>query len=513
MGDSGSWVVHGSKLLGHVFAVQEGTPWSYMIPITQVLDDIQKSLLAYSIELPIQTNQVKVPSLCPKDGRSHASLVAFGVNACPKCKQDLRSFESSQERELSPDRTYVRKDLFVGPRGFSRDEEDSSASPSDSYESSDRSDFSVTASTVPTSIYTSTADERSGRAYKASTSTMKRKPGRGYETTQHVPVLVGATVSWDEYWRISTPRTYNGPKSPSMLLEAAVDGDEPRMSHILLADMINTNATCVLDLKRPINDSVRTSRITLVTPSLNGALRSVVRWDPTINQRHHRILVNEPYAVLVGHLDKLVEYASEIRGTHVAEKSVVQGPGDEEQPTSAQPRNQSQIADVQALVDFIKLFMLEAQVATEFERHTRNACVFRNLWLLFHPGITVYANARDPKGMGAYVVTSVQTDPSILRPLWQSDVPYIIHMWRLNYDGQFVTRQRCSVAIDYFEGERDITSLKVFPCEYLDRADGGKTRCELEDRGRRWYQLLRGGAAHYSGELPAEPEMVRLSLP
>lgn len=471
MGDSGSWVVHGSKLLGHVFAVQEETSWSYMIPITQVVDDIQKSLLAYSIELPTQENHVKVSSLCPKDGRSHASLVAFGVNACPNCEQDLNSPEHPHEKGSYPKDTFAELELesLVDHLG-------SSSSSGDSYASLPHSDPSIRASTVPTSYYAQHGNVD-----------LKDK------NIQEVP-LAGETMSWNAYWRISLPRNQRGPNFPYIALEAALD--EVHQRNNAIERRIKTDASVVLDLSNPINDNVRTTRITLNTPSLNSALRHVVHWDPLVNPRFRQIVVHEPYAVLVRHFHELTAYASEIQVSR----------------TETQPSSASEHKDIDALIDFTQRVIEVADVATEYSRHERNACIFSKLWLLFYPGITVYANVKDTAGLAAYVVRSVQTDTSILRPLWQSNEPYILHLWRLNYDGQYVKRQTCSVAIDYFEGERDISSLKVFPCEYLDKVDCGKTRSELEDRGRRWYQLLRGGATYYDGELPAEPDLVGFSL-
>lgn len=141
MGDSGSWVVQGSMLLGHVFAVQDGTPWSYMIPITQVVEDIQQSLLTCSIGLPTQENQAGLSILCPVARRSHTYLVAFGVNVCPSCKQDLSPLEHAQEKKASPKDTHVEEWMSV------IDDEGSDSIS----ESSDLSGHSIKASTVPTS--------------------------------------------------------------------------------------------------------------------------------------------------------------------------------------------------------------------------------------------------------------------------------------------------------------------------------------------------------------------------
>ncbi|KAK2603342.1 hypothetical protein N8I77_009806 [Diaporthe amygdali] len=449
MGDSGSWVVQGSKLIGHVFAVQDGTPWSYMIPIAQVIDDIQKSLLTYSIKLPATAKHPGVSLLCPGAGRSHASLVAFGVNVCPSCSQDLSLLENSQENDASPRGIYVEDQVWSG------DDEGSVPWLGESYESSYSSDNSIKASTVPTS-YTPVSRDAG--------------PNNG--------PLSGNFVYRNSRSRAEAPTRMSG-KVSYFELNAVLDEMQP--PNVTLELMIKIDANVLFDFGNPTNYNLRTTKITLITPSLNNALRHVVRWDPSFSRRVRQIVLQEPYAVLIQHFSRLTAYYSELRSMQISEKSKLQDSGSGRHSTSTKHQNSPQHEDIKSLIDFTQRFIDAADVTTEYSRHERNACTFGKLWLLFYPGITV--------------------------PSYGNGMPYFVHMWRLDYDGRFVNRQMYSVAINYFEGERDITALKVFPCEYLDRSDGGKTRRKLEEQGRRWYQLLRGGSTHYTGKLPATPDL------
>ncbi|KAI0201137.1 P-loop containing nucleoside triphosphate hydrolase protein [Astrocystis sublimbata] len=74
-------------------------------------------------------------------------------------------------------------------------------------------------------------------------------------------------------------------------------------------------------------------------------------------------------------------------------------------------------------------------------------------------------------------------------------------MWSLDFDGRFVGRRARSEIIPHFEGERAITELKVFPCDYYDRRDDGKLRRRLEQHGKQWYESLVGRQVYYSGRL------------
>jgi hypothetical protein len=50
-------------------------------------------------------------------------------------------------------------------------------------------------------------------------------------------------------------------------------------------------------------------------------------------------------------------------------------------------------------------------------------------------------------------------------------------------------------------GEKQITSLPVFPSIYLDSLDGGSTKARLQDLGEKYYTIIRKSPAHmqYSG--------------
>lgn len=499
MGDSGSWVVQGSKLLGHVFAIQEGKPWSYMIPITQVIGDIQNSLLVSSIELPTP-DRTKVSLFCPEAKRSHASVVAFGVNVCPSCKQDLSSLGHSQRKNLAPNNYHADNEMCSDDNQGSSDE-----SLAESFDISQHSsNQSIKSSTEPTSYIPSTIPGSSMPVPRNSRSVQ-------YDLLQYIP-FCGETISWGEYLdgdRIWKPR-YRGP-IPYLALEAAVDQVQPR--NRVLERLIKTDSQVVFDFENPINENVRTTRIVLVTPPLNSALRHVIPWHPEVNPRYRQIAVTEPYAILVRHLPQLTAYASELRSMQLTDKSKPPDSGPEKHRTSNEPQDHSQLQQVDALVTFTRHFMEAAKVEDEYARHRRKVCIFSNLWLLLHPGMTVYVKDNDFKGVSAYIISSVTDDPASLRPSWKVCMPIVVRLWRLSFDGRHITRQRCSMTIEYFEGERDITSLNVFPCEYLDRVDGGETRRRLEGRGRMWYQLLRGGTTSYDGKLPETPDQVRYCYP
>ena len=66
-----------------------------------------------------------------------------------------------------------------------------------------------------------------------------------------------------------------------------------------------------------------------------------------------------------------------------------------------------------------------------------------------------------------------------------------VHLWYSECDGRTLGRETFDVYIPRYEGERQVTSVDIFPCVYLDESDGGRTRRAIIDRGRKAFQLMR----------------------
>lgn len=123
------------------------------------------------------------------------------------------------------------------------------------------------------------------------------------------------------------------------------------------------------------------------------------------------------------------------------------------------------------------------------------------LWLLLRPGTDIYYEHYDelsPKGMDCFVVKKVEGGRS-----GSSVVPYSVHMWHLDFNGVTVGRREIIVSIFPFEGEKIISSLKVYPCQYLveaSQASGPFTwRERLIKAGQMFFQLTKKSCMDYSG--------------
>ncbi|RAL60584.1 hypothetical protein DID88_009779 [Monilinia fructigena] len=124
----------------------------------------------------------------------------------------------------------------------------------------------------------------------------------------------------------------------------------------------------------------------------------------------------------------------------------------------------------------------EDKLKFEDDRHARAnpVATFDMLWMLFKPGMDVYAQFDEQRAGFVY------------------------------FDGRFVGRRSHEVTIAPFEGEREITSLKVIPAHYIDRNPVISPRKQLEDRGEKFYSMLMGRQMDYRGfSMPVEQKPKR----
>ncbi|KAL6823499.1 hypothetical protein V8C40DRAFT_280165 [Trichoderma camerunense] len=141
----------------------------------------------------------------------------------------------------------------------------------------------------------------------------------------------------------------------------------------------------------------------------------------------------------------------------------------------------------------------QKKVEEEQIRHSQLTCTCETLWLLYKPGTTVYCETNGK--IQAYVIRSVRARVNRNPLNNELKSSYEVKLWNLQFDGRFVGRCSKTIEIANFEGERKISSLKIIPCDFIDRQDDGITRKTLEDEGEKWFKLLHGRQMDYAGEL------------
>lgn len=122
------------------------------------------------------------------------------------------------------------------------------------------------------------------------------------------------------------------------------------------------------------------------------------------------------------------------------------------------------------------------------------------LWLLYKPGSTVYVDSNGKTE--AYIVKKMKTDDAL--PDMQASKSlksYELRLWNLSFDGEHISRASRTVYISSFDNELLISDLTAVPARFVDQTDGGRTRRNLVELGRKWYGLIQGAQQqHYVGD-------------
>lgn len=204
------------------------------------------------------------------------------------------------------------------------------------------------------------------------------------------------------------------------------------------------------------------------------ALRAIVDYYPGQSLLGNTISIKEPFSILVHFRKELQEY-----------------------------RESCDDAETYHHIGVLQKYLednLGEKILEEDERYKRPTPVatFEMLWMLYKPGMDVYANIDDQRG-GLVVQSCLPTADATKAIKMGQLSPLKIMMWSMDFDGRHLGRRPHEVIIVPFEGEREITSLKVIPAHYLDADPELSPRKALEDRGEKYYKMLMGKQMDYKG--------------
>jgi hypothetical protein len=237
--------------------------------------------------------------------------------------------------------------------------------------------------------------------------------------------------------------------------------------------------------------------------NLQRLLRTVVQRYPGQSLKGEKIVVRAPFDMLAHYYNDL--NALQNGASDVLAKARRDASNDTEQlevPENTDLLDGATIYDLKVLLRAFKLHYAK-NLAPEEARYNVGVTSFGLLWFLFKPGVDVYARiggkfsgfvferCEKRGGMG----DRARYDERI-KPAESGHVYYVAHCWNLTYNGHRIVKTWHEFYIDKFRGERQITSLQVFPCIYLDHSDGGKTRARLQDLGEKYYNIIRQSPAH-----------------
>ena len=213
---------------------------------------------------------------------------------------------------------------------------------------------------------------------------------------------------------------------------------------------------------------------------LQALLRSVIVYYPAFSSKGNNMEISHPFKPLMHYYHDLV--ALKTKGK--SDKPVVEHQSENNMPLENMAQMQSKVLDKDTLhaLDVLLAYLEPAYSSTiqpEESRYREGLAPWGLLWLLFKPGSDVYARV-DGK-LAAFVVGEVTEEVGRA----------IIKCWSLAYKSRRLMKKRTEFTINMFIGEREISSLPVFPCTYLDESDKGKTKASLETLGETYYEILK----------------------
>ena len=234
----------------------------------------------------------------------------------------------------------------------------------------------------------------------------------------------------------------------------------------------------------PIN--IINTSLKINSPAIITALQSVVEYYPDLSFSEHSSTISEPYGVLYHHEEELKAYRDRFQPDAINSKD------------GLCQRSMNTYEHLGILQDILSQRSGKA-VEAERQRHARGVATFEMLWLLFKPGTDVYLDDQINGHWNAYVVHSVSD-----HGLWGQSKPLKIYAWRLIFDGDRFGRRLIHFSQPAYDGEKEISSLEVYPCEFLkeESKKGEETkplRQKLEERGKMYFKLAQRGCMDYDG--------------
>ncbi|KAF3022530.1 hypothetical protein E8E14_012221 [Neopestalotiopsis sp. 37M] len=246
-----------------------------------------------------------------------------------------------------------------------------------------------------------------------------------------------------------------------------------------------TNGKVTTDLKNYTIDRVEKSMLLVHSGYLKKIIRDVVHYYPGQNLIGEAILIKEPYAVLAHHADSLTSRLSS-----------------DDRNESASAWSDTEENHLRTLLNFMQSDVEPRYLPAEKRlKQSTPTVTFDDTWYLLRPGLQAYADINNTcHGCIIEKVIFEERDVKRATPRrWAVTVWFMDKIWTNNEVSPVFT----TVYINTFDGECEVTSLSVYPCEYFDRSDDGNRRRHLEERGRRMQELIWKGhqLLQHDGEL------------
>lgn len=256
----------------------------------------------------------------------------------------------------------------------------------------------------------------------------------------------------------------------------------PIAKELVMEDAENKHVEEPERIKLPPFDYQNKPFIEIMSPAVLEALRSVVEYYPGENLVTRSIKVYWPYPMLTHHDEALEQYQKKF-----------------EKPSCTKSDCSGQYASEH--ISIIREFVHKStgmSIAEERKRHERGFASFEMLWLLYKPGDDVLWDRFTYGEYEPWVIRTIDwvvTDGTIRS--------YSITLWNMNADSVYIGPCNTSHFISPFSGEREISSLRMFPFKCLKKDKKGRSAEEVKnsliERGKVFFKLRTKGCWDFRG--------------
>jgi hypothetical protein len=215
---------------------------------------------------------------------------------------------------------------------------------------------------------------------------------------------------------------------------------------------------------------------------LINALREVLnkQWDVYLDS--DIVKIDEPYRALIYHQGDLLAYKTRHPPGH----------------------NQLYVQTCNYHIDVLLGFLdvgFGKELRLERQRHQKSPpmATHKYLWLLFKPGDDVFVNKISEESLTPMTVFKTQMYESRSERLTSiSRRQFLVEAWHVQSTQTYACfPQANSIVIEEFEGEKEISTLPVFPKEYM--RDYKSLESQFIARGKKWFEIRNLAYKQYLG--------------
>ena len=376
------------------------------------------------------------------NGRSHATLLDFGYDECPKCDEDLRAAPVDLKSDFKAAAKEGEQEKGGQEKDGDEKDGDEGAPPV-----SDGVNYSLTCSDGPS--YSAEAETMT--LSKPFSMKNFRKERKVKHKRESIVFSVDTKLNYGQ--RVRSRMRWGDENSEyfDYIFKRYVDGTASAITTMLIH-----------------------------SPLLVKTLAKLVSYYPSVNFDGHTLGLEEPYCLLAHYMRELKAYQSTFEA--------VKNASEEDYDLSwfvkmglarCDERTHSHI---QMLLDFLRDNVYHSKIEEEEERIAKDPamCTFEMLWYILKPGITIYTE--DDGRREAYVIQSVTVGPSVLSTTRRNRRPYSINMFYLDFDGTHVGRVQRTITISEFQGSVRSRLSRLFRWSILTESTTARPRPGLRNK-------------------------------